>query len=99
MLSGPKPVWLTFDCYGTLIQWDEGLLLAVKQILEKQSRADFDPAALIRIYDAGQRADRGDRRRACAGGRAPAQALPRRIGRGSAASDGGTEALLFTLGH
>jgi 2-haloacid dehalogenase len=51
MLSGPKPVWLTFDCYGTLIQWDEGLLTAVKQILEKQSGADVDPATLIRIYD------------------------------------------------
>jgi FMN phosphatase YigB (HAD superfamily) len=21
-----KPEWLTFDCYGTLIQWDEGSL-------------------------------------------------------------------------
>jgi FMN phosphatase YigB (HAD superfamily) len=21
----PRPEWLTLDCYGTLIQWDEGL--------------------------------------------------------------------------
>lgn len=21
-----KPEWLTFDCYGTLIQWNEGLI-------------------------------------------------------------------------
>jgi 2-haloacid dehalogenase len=21
-----RPAWLIFDCYGTLIQWDEGLI-------------------------------------------------------------------------
>jgi len=26
---GSRPQWLTFDCYGTLIQWDEGLVAAV----------------------------------------------------------------------
>jgi hypothetical protein len=51
MLYGPKPVWLTFDCYGALIQRDEGLLTAVKQILERRGRAHIDPAAPIRIYD------------------------------------------------
>ena len=35
-LHGAKPGWLTFDCYGTLIQWDEGLLSAVEQILARQ---------------------------------------------------------------
>jgi len=29
----PRPEWLTFDCYGTLIQWDEGLQAAVARIL------------------------------------------------------------------
>ena len=29
----PRPQWLTFDCYGTLIQWDEGLQAAVAQHL------------------------------------------------------------------
>ncbi|MCH1999303.1 haloacid dehalogenase type II, partial [Achromobacter xylosoxidans] len=29
----PRPQWLTFDCYGTLIQWDEGLQAAVARIL------------------------------------------------------------------
>ncbi|VVD75219.1 Haloacetate dehalogenase H-2 [Pandoraea iniqua] len=28
-----RPQWLTFDCYGTLIQWDEGLRNAVERIL------------------------------------------------------------------
>jgi 2-haloacid dehalogenase len=27
---GQRPQWLTFDCYGTLIQWDEGLQAAVR---------------------------------------------------------------------
>ena len=35
MLPEKKPEWLTFDCYGTLIQWDEGLLKAVETILAK----------------------------------------------------------------
>jgi 2-haloacid dehalogenase len=48
---GKKPEWLTFDCYGTLIQWDEGLVAAVKQILAKQPDASVDAGTLIRIYD------------------------------------------------
>lgn len=48
---GTKPEWLTFDCYGTLIQWDEGLLHAVETILRKQSGKDVDAPTLIRVYD------------------------------------------------
>ena len=40
---GTKPKWLTFDCYGTLIQWDEGLIAAVERILGKQNTT-VDPA-------------------------------------------------------
>jgi 2-haloacid dehalogenase len=50
-MPGTKPEWLTFDCYGTLIQWDEGLIAAVKAILAKQPRSTVDAATLIRIYD------------------------------------------------
>jgi 2-haloacid dehalogenase len=50
-MTGIKPEWLTFDCYGTLIQWDEGLLAAVETILAKQSTAGVDAKTLIRIYD------------------------------------------------
>jgi 2-haloacid dehalogenase len=45
-----KPTWLTFDCYGTLIQWDEGLMAAVEQILVRRAMA-MDPQTLIGIYD------------------------------------------------
>jgi 2-haloacid dehalogenase len=50
-MPGTKPQWLTFDCYGTLIQWDEGLLAAVEKILAKQKTSAVDAATLIRIYD------------------------------------------------
>lgn len=49
-LSGPRPTWLTFDCYGTLIQWDEGLLAAVERIVAGKA-ARIDPHAFIAVYD------------------------------------------------
>jgi 2-haloacid dehalogenase len=48
---GQKPEWLTFDCYGTLIQWDEGLLAAVEKIIARQNGASVDAKTLIPIYD------------------------------------------------
>jgi 2-haloacid dehalogenase len=48
---GPKPAWLTFDCYGTLIQWDEGLVAAVEQIVARQADRRVDAATLIEVYD------------------------------------------------
>lgn len=50
-LTGARPLWLTFDCYGTLIQWDEGLLGAVRQILERQPESSVTPDTLIAVYD------------------------------------------------
>ncbi len=50
-MPGTKPQWLTFDCYGTLIQWDEGLLAAVEKILAKQKASHVDAATLIHTYD------------------------------------------------
>ena len=46
-----RPRWLTFDCYGTLIQWDEGLQAAVREILATKGGSDVDPAKLIAVYD------------------------------------------------
>jgi 2-haloacid dehalogenase len=47
---GKKPAWLTFDCYGTLIQWDEGLIAAVDRILAKAG-ARTDPKTFIEVFD------------------------------------------------
>jgi len=50
-MPGTRPEWLTFDCYGTLIQWDEGLLAAVEAILSKQPGSRIDANTLIHTYD------------------------------------------------
>lgn len=47
----PRPLWLTFDCYGTLIQWDEGLLAAVQKMLSKRPGHTVQPQRFIEVYD------------------------------------------------
>lgn len=47
----PRPEWLTFDCYGTLIQWDEGLQAAVAELLARKGAHALPPARLIEVYD------------------------------------------------
>jgi len=50
----PRPLWLTFDCYGTLIQWDEGLQAAVARILSSDPDARQHaptPAQFLHVYD------------------------------------------------
>lgn len=47
----PRPLWLTFDCYGTLIQWDEGLRAAIDQILTAKGAHRVDTETLISVYD------------------------------------------------
>ena len=51
MLSGtPRPPWITFDCYGTLIQWDEGLRGAAATILAGKP-GTVDAEQLVATYD------------------------------------------------
>jgi 2-haloacid dehalogenase len=50
-LSGKKPSWLTFDCYGTLIQWDEGVVNAIELILRKRGRSDIKVGDVLTWYD------------------------------------------------
>jgi 2-haloacid dehalogenase len=40
---------LTFDCYGTLINWEAGLLAALDRILSAHSKR-IDDAALLKLY-------------------------------------------------
>jgi 2-haloacid dehalogenase len=54
MLSGPSLdfsqfEFLTFDCYGTLIDWEEGLLRCLHQILASHGK-DADHATMLRLY-------------------------------------------------
>lgn len=50
-LYGSRPEWLTFDCYGTLIQWDEGVIAAIRHILDRHERADIAIPELLADYD------------------------------------------------
>jgi len=47
----PRPLWLTFDCYGTLIQWDEGLLAAIEKMLANRAAHEVQPRRFIEVYD------------------------------------------------
>jgi 2-haloacid dehalogenase len=40
---------LTFDCYGTLINWEEGIFAALRPILAAHS-TPLDDAALLKLY-------------------------------------------------
>jgi len=46
-----RPTWLTFDCYGTLIQWDEGLLAYVEALLRRKALRNAEPDQFIAVYD------------------------------------------------
>jgi 2-haloacid dehalogenase len=52
--------WLTFDCYGTLIDWDRGILSALRPILAAHGRNLSDAgilelfAAIERVEEAGE---------------------------------------------
>lgn len=48
---------LTFDCYGTLINWEDGLLAALHRILAPHKK-QIDDATLLKLYgDFEQRAE------------------------------------------
>jgi 2-haloacid dehalogenase len=51
LIHTPRPQWLTFDCYGTLIQWDEGLKAVVGEILSEKGEHQVDAGHLIEVYD------------------------------------------------
>ncbi|KAK2030555.1 haloacid dehalogenase [Colletotrichum zoysiae] len=40
---------LTFDVYGTLIDWESGMLAALQPLLEENRRADFSRAHLLEV--------------------------------------------------
>ncbi len=50
-IDGKRPKWLTFDCYGTLIQWDEGLRDAVRDITMRHGKQDVDPDQFLEVFD------------------------------------------------
>jgi len=50
---------LTFDCYGTLIDWETGILSALRRILSAHGKT-IDDATLLKLYgDFEQRSEHG----------------------------------------
>lgn len=50
---------LTFDCYGTLINWEAGILSALRRILSAHGK-EIDDATLLKLYgDFEQRSEQG----------------------------------------
>jgi 2-haloacid dehalogenase len=54
---------LTFDCYGTLINWEDGILRCLHRILSAHGK-DIDDATILQLYgDFEARAEQGEYRR------------------------------------
>lgn len=57
MLDFTRYEILTFDCYGTLIDWETGILTALRRILSAHGKS-IDDATLLQLYgDFEQRAE------------------------------------------
>ncbi|KAJ4294077.1 hypothetical protein N0V90_007766 [Kalmusia sp. IMI 367209] len=41
---------LSFDVYGTLIDWERGIVKALQPILEKSGKSDVDPKHILKVY-------------------------------------------------
>ncbi|TAU83257.1 haloacid dehalogenase type II [Rhizobium leguminosarum] len=46
----PVPKIITFDCYGTLVQWYEVLLSEINQVLTHQGRTDVDAGEILESF-------------------------------------------------
>lgn len=62
MLDFTRYEILTFDCYGTLINWEAGLIPALQRILAAHEK-EVDDATLLKLYgDFEQRSEAGNYR-------------------------------------
>ncbi len=48
--------WLTFDCYGTLIDWDRGILSTLRPILASHGR-NLSDAGILELFASIERAE------------------------------------------
>ena len=63
MLDFSRFELLTFDCYGTLINWEEGILRCLHRILAAHGK-DTDDATILQLYgDFEAQAEHGEYRR------------------------------------
>ena len=50
MLDFSRFDWLSFDCYGTLIDWESGLLGYLRPLLARQRAATISDAQILALY-------------------------------------------------
>jgi 2-haloacid dehalogenase len=62
MLDFNRFEFLTFDCYGTLINWEEGILRALRCVFQAHSRTPDDPTILTLYGDFEANAEQGEHR-------------------------------------
>jgi 2-haloacid dehalogenase len=63
MLDFDRFTHLTFDCYGTLIDWERGILAALRPVLDRHAIALSDDQALEYFGELESAAERGPYRR------------------------------------
>jgi 2-haloacid dehalogenase len=59
MLDFDRFTYLTFDCYGTLIDWERGILAALRPVLDRHGITISDDAALELYGELESAAERG----------------------------------------
>src|SRR5208282_4387250 len=57
--------YLTFDCYGTLIDWESGILAALRPVLAAHNKTITDEALLELYAEVETELERGDYRPYC----------------------------------
>ena len=60
MLSFSRFRWLTFDCYGTLIDWESGILAALKPLLAAHEKSLSDDELLELYAELESKAESGE---------------------------------------
>lgn len=63
MLDFSSFEFLTFDCYGTLVNWEDGILGALGRVCEAHGKEVDDPTILSRYGDFEANAELGEYRR------------------------------------
>ncbi len=48
-MTAPKPIWLSFDCFGTLIDWERGIINALSPVFLREERT-LPYAAVMTAY-------------------------------------------------
>jgi len=87
MLDFSRFKFITFDCYGTLIDWERGILSCLRELLEKRG-AKLDDGELLKLYgELEAQAEAGEYRSYCEVLREVVRGFGQRLGFEASASE------------